>query len=151
MGIVVYNTFYKAPFSSTLPPTTSHYSVSKSQYTSHHTQTLPKERKMPTTQPPAWFFGTIAGGVVAVIILLAFVAGLIKYMRTQRRLEAKDLEKSHHTQGEMAEVDRPGPIRRATEADLNFVDVDLRDPVVRSQSVYSRVRDSLSLSVSRGG
>ncbi|KAL9004978.1 MAG: hypothetical protein Q9188_002226 [Gyalolechia gomerana] len=105
---------------------------------------------MPAWQPPAWFFGAISGGIVVVIILIGVVGGLLKNMKAHR-LE-KDLEanqampESKTAPAEMAEG-RPsrgaGPIRRATEADLEFVDVDLRDPVIRNQSVYARIRDNI--------
>lgn len=104
------------------------------------------------SNPPAWFFGAIAGSIIFLILLLGLIAGMIKYLRAQRRQGRKeDLENnansnpsSFMTPLEMAERNT------GLEDGGEFVDVDLRDPVVRNQSVYTRVRDSLSLSISRG-
>lgn len=40
----------------------------------------------------------------------------------------------------------PNGIRTTVQPDLEFVDVDLRDPVIRSQSVYTKIRNSISRS-----
>ena len=104
-------------------------------------------------QPPVWFFGAVAGGIVGLILLIGIIGGIIKYtrdLRVEKDLEAnRMMPESREPTAEMAEVTPargPDEIRRAVNNDLAFVDVDLRDPSVRSLSVYSKFRKSLSRS-----
>ncbi|KAI4120299.1 MAG: hypothetical protein LQ338_007113 [Usnochroma carphineum] len=114
--------------------------------------------KMASWTPPPYFFPIVAGGIVGLILLIGFIGGMIKHMQS-RKLE-KDLEanqampesKAPRSASEMAQVEpRRGPdeTRKDVEVDLEFVDVDLGDPVVRNATVYARVRQSLSRSSTR--
>ncbi|KAL8931231.1 MAG: hypothetical protein Q9211_007123 [Gyalolechia sp. 1 TL-2023] len=96
-------------------------------------------------QPSARFFGAVAaGGIVGAILLLVVVGGLLKSVkgaRLERDVEANPtVPESKATPAERAETRSGGSggaaIRRATEADAEFVVVDLRDPVVRAGIVW---------------
>ncbi|KAL9600368.1 MAG: hypothetical protein Q9219_003218 [cf. Caloplaca sp. 3 TL-2023] len=111
---------------------------------------------MTAWRPPSWFFGALAGGIAGLILLIGFIAGILKFVRDHR--VERDLEANNHaaspesriTHNEKVEVSpdggNEGGIRSAVENDMEFVDVDLRDPSIRSLSVYAKVRDSLSRS-----
>ncbi|KAL8963932.1 MAG: hypothetical protein Q9183_004836, partial [Haloplaca sp. 2 TL-2023] len=91
--------------------------------------------------PPPWFFGAIAGGIVGLILAIGLIFILINWMK-DRRLE-KDLEANQEAKEQPVMVQLPAVTDPAQET---FVDIDLSDPVVRTPSVYAKIRRGLSRS-----
>ncbi|KAL8706283.1 MAG: hypothetical protein Q9201_000659 [Fulgogasparrea decipioides] len=118
--------------------------------------------------PPTWFFGAVAGGIAGLVLAIGLIGGLIKYMqgcRIERDLEANrtELEEKAASARETAQI-APGQMAQAApretlqqehpdwrsdivhnmETDPAFEEVDLRDPAVRSASIYTKIRRGFS-------
>ncbi|KAL8955032.1 MAG: hypothetical protein Q9183_006822, partial [Haloplaca sp. 2 TL-2023] len=115
-------------------------------FTRHTSPPSPQITKRETSTmapwiPPPWFFGAIAGGIVGLILAIGLIFILINCIR-DRRLE-RDLEANQKAkeQTDMAQLPT-----ESVPAQETFVDVDLSDPVVRTPSVYAKIRRGLSRS-----